>query len=332
MMKFDYTPPFELTADILNRVSSISEKLGEINVYHNLDSKPHLRRNNKIKSIQSSLAIEANSLSVDEVRDVINGHTVLGPEREITEVRNAYEAYENILSFNPYSLNDLKKAHRTLTKNLISDAGKFRKGNEGVFDGDKVIFIAPPPDNVEPLMTALFEWMKGNRNGINPLVLSSVFHYEFVFIHPFSDGNGRTARLWQNVILSNWKEIFQFVPIETEIGKRQNDYYKAISDSHISGKSNAFIDFMLECIDVAVDQVFKQARSNDDAYSEYVRKLLDVMEFDVSYTCKDLMNRLGLKSKETFRKNYLHPAISLNLITMTIPDKPQSRNQRYVKK
>ena len=332
MMNFDYTPPFELTLGILNKVSSISEKLGEISIYNNLESRPHLRRNNNIRSIQSSLSIEANSLSLDEVSDVINGHTVVGPEREITEVRNAYEAYEDIPEYDPYDLNDLKKAHRILTRDLDENAGEFRKGNEGVFDGDKVIFIAPPPENVGPLMESLFGWMKANREKINPLILSSVFHYEFVFIHPFSDGNGRTARLWQNVLLSSWKEIFQYIPVETEVGRRQDDYYRVISDSHAAGNSNPFIDFMLECIDAAIDQVLKQTRSNEDVYSEYVRKLLNVMEYDIAYTRKDLMEKLRLRSKETFRKHYLHPAVSLNLIKMTIPDKPQSRNQRYIKK
>lgn len=328
----DYKPPYSITEDMLNLVSSISEKMGKINVYHNLDAKPHLRRNNRIKSIHSSLKIEANSLSIGEVKDVIDGRVVLGLEREIQEVKNAYEAYGMIQKLDPFSLKDLKMVHSIMEKFLEVDAGEFRNGDEGVFNGDECIFVAPPPHLVPNLMNDLFSWMKKNKNKVHPLIMSAVFHYEFVFIHPFSDGNGRTARLWHTVILSQWNSLFEFIPIESQIEKFQNEYYRVIADCHVNGHSNLFIEFMLKQIDTILDEITIQVRRSDDTLSEYVKKLLDVMEFEMPYTAVNIMKLLGIKSRETFRKNYLDPALSLGIVVRTIPDKPNSKNQRYIKK
>lgn len=327
-----YKPPYTLTENMMFLVSSISEKIGKIDVYHNLDSKPHLRRSNRIRSIYSSLAIEANSLSLGEVKDVLDGKIVLGPEREIQEVKNAYEAYEMIGSVNPYDVNDLKKIHGVMTKYLESESGVFRKGDEGVFNGDKCIFVAPPPHLVPSLMSDLFKWLKESKNKVHPLILSAVFHYEFVFIHPFSDGNGRTARLWHTVILSEWNSAFEYIPLESQIEKFQDGYYQAISDCHVKGESTLFIEFMLKQIDNILDEIIVQIRRPDDMLTEYVKKMLDLMDFEVPYTAVSIMNMLGIKSRETFRKNYLDPAINLGLVVRTLPDKPNSRNQRYVKK
>lgn len=326
-----YTPPFDISSKMLTLVASVSEKLGELNLYHNLDAKPHLRRSNRIRSIHSSLRIEANSLSLKEVRDVIAGHEVLGPRNEILEVKNAYAAYEELPDINPYSIKELKRIHGIMTKGLIRETGVFRSGDEGVFDGDKVIFVAPPPWNVPSLMKDLFTWMKKEKD-LNPLILSSVFHYEFVFIHPFSDGNGRMARLWQTTLLTKWREIFQYLPIESQIEKDQAGYYKAIADCHKSGKSDVFIEFMLRQIDNAFTDILGQASAKEGQISEHVGRLLEVMEYDVPYTANSLMEKIGIRTKDSFRNNYLHPAIELGLVQMTIPDKPRSRNQRYVKR
>lgn len=185
----DYAPPFTITNKILTYVSSISEKIGRITATSSLESKPHLRRNNRIKSIHSSLKIEANSLSLGQVRDVIGGKTVLGKQTEIQEVKNAYEAYERLSEIDPYSIKDLKIFHSIMTRYLVNESGDFRHGEEGVFNGDQCIFMAPPAHLVPELMSDLFNWMNKSRNTIHPLILASVFHYEFVFIHPFSDGN-----------------------------------------------------------------------------------------------------------------------------------------------
>ena len=327
-----YQPPFTITNEILSYVSSISEKIGHMTAIHSMEAKPHLRKNNRIKSIHASLKIEANSLSLGQVRDVINGKTVLGEKKEIQEVKNAYAAYEKFLEIDPYSIDDLKKFHGILMKYLIEESGDFRQGEEGVFSGEQCIFMAPPARLVSQLMNQLFAWMITSKNTVHPLVLSSVFHYEFVFIHPFADGNGRVARLWHSAILSKWNPIFEYIPIESQIEKFQEEYYAAIAKCHVDGASTIFIEFMLSQIDKILDESLVQIRDADEQLSEYIKRLLAVMEYDVPYTSYILMEKLGLKSKEGFRRNYLRPAIEMNLICMTIPDKPNSKNQRYKKR
>lgn len=328
----EYKPPFTITNKILSYVSSISEKVGRITAINNLETKPHLRKNNRIKSIHSSLKIEANSLTLRQVRDVINGKTVLGEQKEIQEVKNAYAAYEHLSEIDPYNIRNLKQFHGIMTKYLVEESGEFRSGEEGVFNGEQCIFMAPPARLVPQLMDELFEWMKEEQENVHPLILSSVFHYEFVFIHPFSDGNGRMARLWHTAILSRWKSIFEYIPIESQIEKFQDEYYEAIAQCHVAGESTIFIEFMLSQIDKILDDIAVQLSGKNEYLTEAVQKLLKVMEYDIPYTRKDLMEKLGLKAREGFRKNYLQPALENNLIQMTIPDKPNSRNQRYVKR
>ena len=191
--------------------------------------------------------------------------------------------------------------------------------------------MKPPARFVPQLMDDLFKWMKEAKDIVHPLILSSVFHYEFVFIHPFSDGNGRMARLWHTAILSKWKPIFEYIPIESQIEKFQDEYYDVIAKCHVDGASTVFIEFMLSQIDKILDEISSQISEENEYLSETVKGLLEVMEYDVPYTSKTLMEKLGLKSREGFRKNYLRPAMELNLIRRTIPDKPNSRNQRYIK-
>lgn len=325
-----YEPPYTITDRASVLISTISEKIGSVSHYKNTNNRPHLRRNNRIKSIHASLKIEANSLSFDEVRDVINGQLVLGKTNEIQEVKNAYLAYEKISEINPYSLEDLKKVHKLMTALMIEEAGIFRTGEEGVFAGDKCIFVAPPPQLVPELMRGLFSWMDVNKDNVHPLVLAAVFHYEFVFIHPFSDGNGRMARLWHNVLLTKWRGVFEYIPLESQIEKFQDDYYDAIAKCHAEGKSDFFIEFILEKIDQILDEVILQFQQQRSDISEYVKRLLNVMEEDTPYSAVTLLELLHLKSRETLRKNYLHPAIELGLVQLTIPEKVNSKNQRYI--
>ena len=326
-----YVPPYTISNRMLELVSDISEKVGKISSHKELESKPHLRRNNRIKSIHSSLKIEANSLSLSEVRDVINGHLVLGDQKEIQEVKNAYEAYKKIPKINPTSISELKKIHGIMTYRTVNESGVFRQGEEGVFSGDKCIFIAPPPHMVSGLMDDLVSWLKSSEGVVHPLILSAVFHYEFVFIHPFADGNGRMARLWHTVILYRWRNIFEYIPLESQIERFQTEYYDAIAQCHVNGNSDVFIEFMLDMIDQILDEVILQINKSNADTSEYVKRMLDVMEYDVPYTSNAIMEALGLKSKEALRKNYIKPAIELGLIRMTLPDKPNSKNQRYIK-
>ncbi len=326
-----YTPPYTISNKMLSLVSEISDKVSRLTYNGSLEARPHLRKNNKIRSIHSSLAIEANSLSLGQVKDVINNKMVLGEQKEIQEVKNAYEAYEMLSVINPFDLSDLKKLHSVMTKYLVDESGKFRKGEEGVFSGDKCIFMAPPASLVPELMEQLFSFMNEQRGEVHPLIMSAVFHYEFVFIHPFSDGNGRMARLWHTALLYNWKPIFEYIPIESQIEKFQEDYYEAIAKCHINGDSNFFIEFMLEQIDKVLDELLEQVKSVDVDYSAYTKKLVDIMKYDIAYTSKELMELLNLQSRSSFRENYLLPAIKSGFVEMTIPDKPNSRNQRYIR-
>lgn len=325
-----YVPPFAISNKMLELVGDIMEKVGKLDNFSNLNKMPILRRNNRIHSIHSSLAIEANSLSFNQVKDVINGKLVLGDQKEIQEVKNAYKAYEMISDSNPYSIKDLLKIHGVMTFLTVEESGMFRKGEEGVFDENgNCIFVAPKPEYVETLINNLFSWMIEMKDKIHPLILSSVFHYEFVFIHPFSDGNGRTARLWQNIILSKWKEIFEYIPIESQMKKYQEKYYKAINNCNKVGNSNEFIEFMLDMIDKELDSLLLNTEIEITHINSYITKLLEVMDYNIPMSAFEIMGKLGLKSKDSFRNNYLNPALEYGLIKMTLPDKPTSKNQMY---
>lgn len=323
-------PPFSITPKMLSLVISITEKVTNIFSFQSLRRMPILRRNNRIKSIHSSLLIEANTLSFNQVKDVISGKTVIGPQKEIQEVKNAFKAYELISEFDAFNEEDLLKANGILTNLLVDRPGKYRNHPEGVFDGNRVIFIAPKEDMVPSLMNNLFDWLRNDDE--TPLIIKScVFHYEFVFIHPFSDGNGRTARLWQNVILSKWNPIFEYIPIESQIQKYQSDYYDTIDRCNKLGNSTLFIEFMLKMIDETLSEVLDTIEKEKRNISDLVNKLLDIMEDDIPYSANELMERLGIKSKETLRASYLNPAIENGLVHMTLPDKPNSKNQKYIK-
>ena len=325
-----YIPPFNITNKMLELCIRITDKLGSLNSFQSLNRMPILRRNNKIKSVHSSLAIESNSLSLNQVRDVINGKTVLGPQKEIQEVKNAYEAYNMIDKLNYVSQKDLLKAHGVMTYLVDDESGKYRNHPEGVFDGERVIFIAPPSDMIHTLMNDLFDWLENDLE--TPILIKScIFHYEFVFIHPFGDGNGRMARLWQNLILSKWKPLFEYMPIESLIQKYQAEYYDAIAKCNINGDSNIFIEFMLQMIEKTIDEILVGVKKESRNISEQVNKLLEVMEPDIPYSANELMERLGIKSKETLRGSYLNPALENGLVKMTLPNKVNRKSQKYIK-
>lgn len=324
-----YTPPYQITDRILSLVAHISERVGTITERARTDAKPHLRRNNRIRSVHASLAIEANSLSLDDVRDIIDGRTVVGSRKEIQEVQNAYAAYEQIGSFDVYRVADLKRLHGVMTQGTVAESGTFRRGEEGVFSGDRCIFMAPPARLVPAQMDALFDWMQRSRETVHPLILSAVFHYEFVFIHPFADGNGRMARLWHTAILAAWQPIFASIPIESRIEQCQDAYYAAIAQCHVDGSSTAFIEFMLTQIDAVLDEA---AAEREPVLSGCVQRLLDAMTPGVPYAAAELLDLLGLKSRETLRRHYLNPAMADGYVAMTVPGQPNNRNQKYVKR
>ena len=286
-------PPYTITDKMLNYVSDIMKKVGEANYFESLNRYPELRRKSRIRSIHSSLAIENNQLSLFQVEDVINGKMVIGEQKDIQEVKNAYEAYEQIDKINPYSIEDLKKIHGILTFLIEKDAGKFRNHGEGVYDGDICIFTCPPHKLVPSLMDNLFDWMNNVKDTINPLILSSVFHYEFVFIHPFHDGNGRTARLWQTAILSHWEKAFTYLPIESMIKKNQEEYYKVIDNCNKAGNSTEFIEFMLKMIDDTIDETTKNT-TQETTQKTTQEKIINLIRKNPNITQTQMAKILGL--------------------------------------
>lgn len=302
-MEIDY-PPYKINDKMLNYVSDIMKKVGEANYFESLNRYPELRRKSRIRAIHSSLAIENNQLSLFQVEDVINGKPVMGEQKDIQEVKNAYEAYEQMDKVNPYSVDDLKKIHATLTFLIEKDAGKFRNHGEAVYDGDIQIFMAPPHRLVASLMDNLFNWMNEVKDKINPLILSSIFHYEFVFIHPFSDGNGRTARFWQTAILSDWEKAFTYLPIESMIKKNQEEYYTAIQNCNNAGESTEFIEFMLKMIDNTIDEMNNSKEMKDKSIlllSENEIKVLECIKKNVIIGAKDIIEQTEL-SDSTVRR------------------------------
>lgn len=297
-------PPYTITDKMLNYVSDIMKKIGEANYFESLNRYPELRRKSRIRSIHSSLAIENNQLSLFQVEDVINGKMVIGEQKDIQEVKNAYEAYEQIDKLNPYSVDDLKKIHGILTFLIEKDAGKFRNHGEAVYDGDIEIFMAPPYRLVPTLMDNLFNWMNEAKDTINPLISSSVFHYEFVFIHPFHDGNGRTARLWQTAILSNWEKAFTYLPIESMIKKNQDEYYKVIDKCNKAGNSTEFIEFMLKMIDNSIDEVINSKEMKDKSellLSENEIKIIECIKRNVLIGAKEIIEQTNIADRTTRR-------------------------------
>ena len=289
-----YTPPFTITDEILRLVSEISERVGELNVMlgERMPS-PMLRKENQIKTIHSSLAIEHNSLSLQQVTDVINGKHVLGAPNEIQEVKNAVQAYQLMQSLDAFQEKDLLRAHGLMMADLVDNAGRYRKGGIGVFAGEQCIHMAPPADNVPFLMADLFEWI--STTDTHPLVSSCVFHYEFEFIHPFMDGNGRMGRYWQTMLLSRWKGIFAWLPVETIVKQHQQDYYDAIAQSDSQGNSTIFITFMLRCI----LQTIKEQQKVTDKVAYKVTdksedKLLNIIRATPAITIPQLMQMLSL--------------------------------------
>ena len=245
-MTENYQPPFTMTEEITNLIVEIGEYVGKITTYDAMRPNPILRRKNRIKTIHSSLAIEQNTLTLEQVTDVINGKRRLGPLQDIREVKNAYEAYERVAALDPYSVKNLLVAHKIMMEGLVKEAGSYRSGNVGVYAGTELIHAGTPAKYVPDLMSQLFTWLKQSK--YHPLVKSCIFHYEFEFIHPFADGNGRTGRLWQSLILQKWKDIFAWIPVETLVYENQNEYYKVLQQADRDGDSTKFVEFMLGMI------------------------------------------------------------------------------------
>lgn len=243
-----YTPPFTITDEVLQLVSEISLQLGRMEALSEAQlPSPMLRKENRIRTIHSSLAIEHNSLTLQQVTDIVNGKRVLGAPDEIMEVKNAIDAYHLMQSLDAFNQKDLLKAHAAMMHDLVHTSGRFRHDAVGVFDDQgHCIHMAPPADRVPWLIQDLFEWVSTTKT--HPLISSCVFHYEFEFIHPFEDGNGRMGRFWQTLLLSRWKPVFAWLPVESIVRENQEGYYAAIAQSDHEANSTSFIVFMLNCL------------------------------------------------------------------------------------
>lgn len=239
---------------MLNLVAEISEQVGKITIMHPETLNLHLRRENRIRTIHSSLAIEQNSLSLEQVTAIIEGKRVLGNPNEIKEVQNAYDAYELLLTLEPLSINDLLQAHRLMMKGLVKENGRFRSGGVGVFAGEKLMHMAPPAKFVPQQIQDLFTWYQ--QSEMHPLIKSSIFHYEFEFIHPFQDGNGRLGRMWHSLLLGKWKELFFWLPVEELIQSRQAEYYEALGTADKEADSACFVELMLEIICHSLREIY----------------------------------------------------------------------------
>lgn len=316
-----YRPPYKLTSAMIGLVAEIGERLGASSVSGS-SAAPRLRKENRIRTIQATLEIEQNTLSLEQVTAILEGRRVKGSAREIREVKNAFAAYERLTSWNPSNRKDLLQAHALLMDGLVERPGKFRTGGVGVVQGGRVVHMAPPAARVPALVDDLLAWCGSTDE--HPLIASCVFHYEFEFIHPFADGNGRLGRLWQTLILSRWKPAFLEIPLESVVRDHQADYYRALGESDKAGDCSGFVHFMLEALCETLDvtpQVAPQV-------TPQVAKLLRAIGTS-EWLRSELQERLGLSDRKSFRELYLAPALDAGLIEFTIPSKPNSRLQAY---
>ena len=312
-------PPYTITPDILSAVAQIAEAVGRAEAAR-VSQDLRLRRINRIRTIQGSLAIEGNILSEEQISTILDGKPVVAPLRDVQEARNAIQAYDRYEQWNPASESDLLAAHEILMTALLDAPGRYRRGDVAVMGQGRVHHVGPPAGQVPRLMADLLSWVGSTAD--HPLVTSSVFHYEFEFIHPFEDGNGRLGRLWQTLILTRWKSLFAHVPVESLVRARQSEYYEAIRRSSAEGQSTAFVAFMLEVILAAV-----RTPQEPPQVTPQVARLLSVLDGEMSL--REILHALGLRDRKSLRQRYLLPALQGGYLEMTSPDTPSARNQKY---
>lgn len=314
-------PPYKLTVKILKLVALISEKIGEVNSAHLHKPPTELRKKNRIKTIHSSLEIEGNTLTIEQVTSIIEKKRVIGPQKEIQEVKNAIAVYDYLDKLNPFEFESFCEAHGKLMNGLVESAGKIRNKSVGIVKGTEIAHIAPRGEMIKPLLSDLFDYLKNDDDLI--LIKSCVFHYEVEFIHPFIDGNGRMGRLWQTLILKESYPVFEFLPIETLIKKRQEEYYESLGQSDNAGESTAFIEFMLEIILESLEELLNIQNVNltnidrinlfksvvkDDYFTrkEYLKNFREISSAtasrDLSYAVENgVIDKFGDKNKTRYR-------------------------------
>ncbi|MAN29223.1 MULTISPECIES: Fic family protein [Mesonia] len=314
-------PPYQITAELLKLITSISEKIGEVNANYLNKASPKLRKQNRIKTIHSSLKIEGNTLTEEQITALLEKKRVIGPKKDVVEVLNAIEIYENLHRYDPHKESSFLKAHQHLMKNLIDDAGKYRKQGVGIAKGSKIEHLAPSFTNVPYLMKDLFEYLKKSEE--IELIKSCVFHYEMEFIHPFLDGNGRMGRLWQTLILMERYPVFEFLPFETLISQDQEKYYQALAQSDRAGNSTKFIEYMLTVIDTSINKLlaYNNRTLTENDRLEYFINFINKKEF----SRKDYMNVFKDISSATASRD-LKKGLVLNLFEK-IGEKNKTRYQ-----
>ena len=330
--KDDRRPPYTITEKAADYLAKIVETVTRLEFGTAFKRNINLHRENRVRTIHSSLAIEGNSLTLNEVTAVIAGKVVAGKQTDVKEVKNAYEAYDKMMTLDPYRIADFLKAHKLMTQGLVEDAGRFRSGDVGVFDGDVAVHIGARPQFVPQLMADLLAWAKTSE--LHPVLKSAILHYEIETIHPFSDGNGRMGRLWQTLLLAKWNMIFAWIPMETVLYRNRPQYYKAIEDARKANDSGVFIEFTLSALYeilqntngdlLATEQVTEQD-------NEQVGREERILAFCAqAKTRAEIQAFVGISHREHFRVKILKPLLESGKLKMTIPDKPNSRNQKYV--
>jgi Fic family protein len=326
----DNKPPYTITEKAADYLAKIVETITRLEYGTEFKRDIKLHRENRVRTIYSSLAIEGNSLTLGEVTAVIDGKVVAGKQTEIKEVKNAYEAYDKIMTFDPYSVRDFLKAHKLMTLGLVNEAGKFRNNDVAVFDGDIAVHIGARPQFVPQLIADLFDWARVSE--LHPVLKSAILHYEIETIHPFEDGNGRMGRLWQTLILAKWNAIFSWIPMESVLYQNRPQYYQAIENARKVDDCGVFIEFTLsalyETIEIQTKHQDEHQVKHQVDLSETALAVLKTLEI-ASLSRKEIFTAIGLNSDSRSFKRHIEPLLSENYIEMTLPDKPTSRLQKY---
>ena len=283
-------PPYNITNKSISLIAEISALLGKLEGFTSTIPSPQLRKQNKIKTIHGTLSIEGNTLSIEQITAIIENKKIIGPKKDILEVGNAIKAYEDLSKYNPYLLDSLCKAHKVFMQDLVDNAGNVRSSNVGILKGSKIAHIAPQPKMLPKLLKNLFNYLKGNKDD-HALIKSSVFHYEFEFIHPFTDGNGRLGRFWQTLLLYNYNPIFQYIPIESIIKENQQTYYLALEKSDRQGESTIFVEFMLDTIYNSLNRYYSEFKPETVSTEQRITKAKEYFK-NKKFSRKDYIDLL----------------------------------------
>ena len=323
-------PPYTITIKAADYLAKIVESVTRLEFGTGFKRDMKLHRKNRVRSVHSSLAIEGNTLTLGEVTAVIEGKRIAGKQAEVKEVKNAYEAYDKIMTFDPYAIKDFLKAHKLMTQDLLSESGRFRSGDVGVFDGNVAVHIGARPQFVPQLMEDLLGWARTSE--LHPVLKSAVLHYEIETIHQFADGNGRMGRLWQTLLLAKWNAIFAWIPMESVVYEKRSQYYQTLQDAQRTNDSGAFVEFTLSAIlDTITEQSKHQVKHEDKHQVKLSDAQLSVLKALKGKTLsrKEIFTAIGMNGDTRSYKRNIEPLLADSLIEMTVPDKPNSRLQKY---